>query len=144
MPYYMPHTHIQTTEQRLSDTQERLMTQEHQCGEQTRLLAELSIKAEQNAGLTDSLKDRLHEAVAERRAMEGRVMASEKQQQEAEQRGRELMGISGRKEDMVQRLQSRVEELVQEMAALSAQVEAAKADGRRQADQIRDRSSNKV
>lgn len=120
------------------------MTHEHQCGEQTRLIAELSMKSEQNAGIMDSLKDRLHEAVAERRAMETKLGGAEQKQQDAEQRNRELMGISGRKEDMVQRLQGRVEEVVQEMASLSAQVEAAKAEGRRQAEQIKERSSNKV
>lgn len=120
------------------------MTHEHQCGEQTRLIAELSVKSEQNASIIDSLKDKLHGAVSERRATETKLAAAEQKQQDAEQRNRELMGISGRKEDMVQRLQGRVEEVVQEMTSLSAQVEAAKTDGRRQAEQIKDRSSNKV
>ncbi len=102
------------------------------------------MKAEQNAGMVDSLKEQLHQALSERRALEGRLAAAEEQRQEAEQQRRELMGISGRKEELVQRLQGRVEELVQELAGLSAQLEAAKADARRQAEHIRDRASSKV
>lgn len=134
----------QTSEQRLTDAQERLLGHEQRCGEQTKLIAEMSMKTEQNATIVDSLKDKLHEAVAERRAAEGQLVNAELKKQEAEQRNRELMEISGRKEEMVQRLQSRVEELVQEMAMLSAQVEAGKADSRRHAEHIKERASNKV
>ena len=102
------------------------------------------MKAEQSAGLVESLKEKLHEAVGERRAVEGRLAAAEEQRQEAEQQRRELAGISGRKEELVQRLQGRVQELVQELAGLSAQLETAKADARRQAEHIRDRASGKV
>ena len=134
----------QSSELRLSETQERLMTHEQRCGEQSKLIAELTVKAEQNAGLAESLKEKLHQAASDQRNLEGRLAAAEEQRQEAEQQRRELMGISGRKEEMVQRLQGRVEELVQELAGLSAQLEAAKADARRQADHIRDRASSKV
>lgn len=120
------------------------MTHEHQCGEQTRLIAEFSIKAEQNSGMIDSLKDKLHQAVMERRAVESKLVPAEQKRQDVEQQNRELLGISGRKEDMVQRLQSRVEEVVQEMTLLSAQVDTAKADGRKQVEHVKERSSNKV
>lgn len=142
--HFSPPLPQQSSELRLSETQERLLTHEQRCGEQSKLIAELSVKAEQNAGIAESLKEKLQQATSERRNLEGRLAASEDQRQEADQQRRELMGISGRKEEMVQRLQGRVEELVQELAGLSAQLEAAKTDARRQADHIRDRASSKV
>lgn len=92
----------------------------------------------------ESLKGKLHEAMADRRAQEGQLAMTEQKRQEAEQQNRELIGISGRKEEMVQRLQCRVEEVVQEMATQSAQLDASKAESRRYAEQIKDRASNKV
>lgn len=102
------------------------------------------MKAEQNATIIDSLKDKLHESVAERRVVENRLGTAEKKQLEFEHQNKELIGISGRKEDMVQRLQGRVEELVQEVSGASAHQESIKADYRRQSEQIKERSSNKV
>ena len=128
----------------MSDAQERLLSHEQQCGEQSRLIAELTVKAEQNVSIVESLKDKLHETMAERRAIEGQLHTLQQKQQDVEQQNRELMGISGRKEDMVQRLQSRVEELVQEVATLAAQAESAKTDSRRQVEQIKERASSKV
>ena len=92
----------------------------------------------------DSLKDKLHEAVMERRSLESKLVSAEQKKQDLEQQNRELLSTSGRKEEMVQRLQSRVEELVHEMALLSAQVDSAKADGRKQVEQAKERASNKV
>ena len=76
--------------------------------------------------------------------MESQSVTAEQKRQEVEQQNRELIGISGRKEEMVQRLQARVEELVQEMATLSAQLDSSKAEARRHTDQIKDRAANKV
>lgn len=92
----------------------------------------------------DSLKGKLHETVAEKRGLEAQLASAEQKRQEAEQQNRELMGISGRKEEMVQRLQSRVEEVVQEMATQSAQLDASKAEARRHTDQLKERASTKV
>ena len=120
------------------------MEHDQRSGEQTRLVAELSVRAEQGVATIDSLKEKLHEAVADRRAMETRLASSDRRQNEMEQQNRELMGISGRKEDMVQRLQKRVEELTQEVATMSAQVEAGKTDARRHTEQVKERASAKV
>lgn len=102
------------------------------------------MKAEQNSSVMDSLKDKLHAAVMERRAAESKLVSAEQKRQDMEQQNRELLGISGRKEDMVQRLQARVEELVQEMTLQSTQVDTAKADARKQVEHVKERSSNKV
>ncbi len=120
------------------------MEQDQRSGEQTRMIAELTVRAEQGAATIDSLKEKLHEAVAERRAMETRLASSDRRQSEVEQQNRELMGISGRKEDMVQRLQKRIEEQTQEVATMSAQLEAGKADSRRHAEQVKERATAKV
>ena len=102
------------------------------------------MKAEQTAAMVDSLKEKLHEATAERRAVEGRLVSTEHSKQELEQQNRELLGISARKEELVRRLQERVEQLVQEITALTAQAESAKNDGRRQAEHVKERASSKV
>ena len=102
------------------------------------------MKAEQSTGMVEALKEKLKEASSELQAVEGRLATAEDHRQEAEHQRRELMGISGRKEEMVQRLQGRVEELVQETASLSAQLESAKAETRRQSEHIRERAASKV
>lgn len=120
------------------------MAHEHRSDEQNRLVNELRLRAEQSAANTEALKEKLHEAIAEKRAMEVKLLGAEQRQQEAEKQNRELLGISGRKEDMVQRLQKRVEELVQELATTSAQMETGKLEARRHVDQIKERAANKV
>jgi predicted nuclease with TOPRIM domain len=102
------------------------------------------MKTEQNSGVIDALKNKLHEAAMERRAVESKLASAEQKRQDMEQQNRELLGISGRKEEMVQRLQGRVEEVVQEMTLLSAQVDTAKADGRKQVEHAKERATNKV
>ena len=120
------------------------MTHEQRSGEQNRLIAELTVKLEQSTGAMESLRAKLCKAISDKRAVEAQLISTEKRAQESEQQSRELMGISGRKEEMVQRLQSRVEELVQEMAGLSAQIESGKVETRRHNEQLKERASSKV
>lgn len=118
--------------------------QDQRSGEQSRHLADLKARMDQNAATIDTLKERLQTATADKRALEVRLAAAEQRQHESEEQSREMMNISGRKEEVVQRLQARVEELVQEVATLSAQLEAARADTRRQLEQAKDRATGKV
>ena len=71
-------------------------------------------------------------------------MSAEQRQREVEEQSREMMAISGKKEEVVQRLQHRIEEQVQEIATLSAQAESIRTDARRQVEQAKDRAAGKV
>ena len=64
--------------------------------------------------------------------------------QDSDQQNRELVAISGKKEESIQRLQHRVEELLQEVASLTAQMETSKGESRRHVEQIKDRAAGKV
>ena len=64
--------------------------------------------------------------------------------QEAEQQNRELMSLAARKEEGVQKLQGRVEELLHTASSLSGQMEAGRADCRHQLEQAKDKTASKV
>ena len=64
--------------------------------------------------------------------------------QEAEQQNRELMSLAARKEEGVQKLQGRVEELLHTASSLSGQLEAGRADSRHQLEQAKDKTASKV
>lgn len=117
---------------------------EQHSGEQSRLIADLRAKVDQNATTIDVLKERLQSTIATKRALEVRLAEAEQRQHESEEQSREMMGISGKKEEAVQRMQGRLEELVQEVATTSTLLETSRADTRRQLEQAKDRALGKV
>ena len=135
---------IQTTESHLAEAQDKLLMQEQRLTDQNRMMAELRARLDQsNAGI-DSYKERMHNASVDKKSMEAKLASAEQRQREIEEQSREMMAISGKKEEVVQRLQHRIEEQVQEIATLSAQVESIRVDARRQVEQAKDRAAGKV
>ena len=128
----------------MKDAQERMLAYEQRASEQTRMLAELSSKSQQHDGKMDSLKEKWHYATAENKTLSARLDATEKRLVESDEHNRELMSITSRKEETIQRLQGKVEELTQEVSSLSGQLEDNRSDAKRQTSQLKDRAASKV
>ena len=135
---------IQATESRLKDTEDRLLSYEQRTADQTRLVAELNAKLDQTNSTMDSVRDKWHESAGENRSLMARLEVQERRLQDTEQQNRELMEIAGKREDAIQKLQGRVEELVREVSSITSKHEMAKSDYRRQAEQNKNRADNKV
>jgi len=135
---------LQTTEAHLAETHDKLKMQEQRVSDQNQLLAELRSRVDQSHATTDSYKNQLYSASVEKKSIEAKLMSAEQRQREVEEQSREMMAISGKKEEVVHRLQHRIEEQVQEIATLSAQTESIRADSRRQVEQAKDRAAGKV
>ena len=54
------------------------------------------------------------------------------------------MRLTSKKEEVIQRLQKRSEELLQEIAHLNEKIDSSKSEGRRQVEELRDRLTSKV
>ena len=63
---------------------------------------------------------------------------------EADRQNRDLVAITSKKEEVIQRLQKRSEELLQEITQLNTKVEGARSDNRRQVKELRDKLASKV
>lgn len=121
-----------------------MLAYEQRASEQTRMLAELSSKSQQHDEQMDSLKEKWHCSTAENRTLSARLEAAEKRLTESDEHNRELMSITSRKEETIQRLQGKIEELTQEVASLSGQLEDNRSDAKRQTSQLKDRAASKV
>ena len=128
----------------MSDAQERMVKMEQRNAEQSRAIIELREKLDQQTTTIGILKERQQSVMATKQTLEMRLAEAEQRQNESEEQTRELMEISKRKEDVVQRLQARVEELVEEIATVSGQLETTRANARRNLEQAKDRAIGKV
>lgn len=120
------------------------MSYEQRAADQTRLIAELNAKLDQTNSTMDNVRDKWHESTGENRSMVARLEVQERRLQDTEQQNRELMEIAGKREDAIQKLQGRVEELVREVSSVTSKYEMAKSDYRRQTEQNKDRAASKV
>ena len=143
MKIYFSFSH-QASEIRLQDAHERLLSYDQRTSEQTKLIAELTAKAEQHNDTMEGLREKWHGSSAENRALNSRVDSSERRLRELEEQNRELMSIASKKEESAQRLQNRVEELIQEVSSLTAQLEGSRSDSKRHTEHIKDRAASKV
>lgn len=135
---------IQATEIRLQDAQERLVAYEQRASEQTKLIAELTAKAEQHSVTMEGLREKWRDSSAENRALSTQVDSSDRRLKDVEEQNRDLMSIASKKEENIQRLQSKVEDLVQEVSSLTAQLETSRSDSKRQTEHLKDRAASKV
>ena len=92
----------------------------------------------------EGLREKWHGSSAENRALNSRVESSERRLRELEEQNREMMSIASKKEENIQRLQNRVEDLLQEVSSLTAQLEANRSDSKRQTEHLKDRAATKV
>ena len=92
----------------------------------------------------EGVREKWHGSSAENRALNSRVESSERRLRELEEQNREMMSIASKKEENVQRLQNRVEDLLQEVSSLTAQLEASRSDSKRQTEHLKDRAATKV
>lgn len=63
--------------------------------------------------------------------------------QELDQQNRELMALTNKKEETIQRLQGRMEEFIREKTALSSQLDSLRADLRHQTEELRERAAGR-
>lgn len=120
------------------------MTYDQRTSEQTKLIAELTAKAEHHNEAMESLRDKWHDCNAEKKTLSSQVDISNSRLRDVEEQNRELMAIASKKEENVQRLQSRVEELIQEVSSLSAQLETNRSDSKRHSEHLKDRAASKA
>ena len=92
----------------------------------------------------EGVREKWHGSSAENQALNSRVESSERRLRELEEQNREMMSIASKKEENVQRLQNRVEDLLQEVSSLTAQLEASRSDYKRQTKHLKDRAATKV
>lgn len=120
------------------------MAYDQRSSEQTKLVAELTAKAEHHSETMEGLREKWHGTSAENRALLSRVESSERRLREVEEENRELLTATSKKEDNLQRLQNRVEDLVQEMSSLRAQLEESRSEAKRHSEHLKDRAASKV
>ena len=120
------------------------MAYDQRSSEQTKLIAELTAKAEHHSEAMEGLREKWHGSSAENRALSTRVESTDRRLRELEEQNRDLMTISGKKEENAQRLQNRVEDLVQEVSSLTTQLETSRSDSKRQSEHLKDRAASKV
>ncbi len=120
------------------------MMMEQRLSDQSRMLTELRSRVDQSNTTIDSYKERLHQASVDRKSLEAKLSSAGQRQSEVEEQSREMIAISSKKEEVVQRLQHRIEEQVQEITTLTAQVDSMRADARRQVEHTKDRAAGKV
>lgn len=92
----------------------------------------------------NTVRDKWHESTATNKSMEAHMEIQEKRLQETEKQNRELMEIAGTRDSSIQKLQSKVEQLLCEVSSVSAKHEMSNSDHERQLDQVRDKAANKV
>lgn len=120
------------------------MSYEQRTSEQTKLIAELTAKAEQHSEAMEGLREKWHDSSSENRALSTRVETSDRRLREVEEQNRDLMSITSKKEENVQRLQSKVEDLIQEVSSLTTQLETSRSDSKRQTEHLKDRAASRV
>lgn len=62
---------------------------------------------------------------------------------ENEKQNKELLAITTRKEEIIQQLQIKEEQYIEEMASLNRQLDTAKSDARKRLEEVKERSDSK-
>ncbi|XP_013420317.1 outer dense fiber protein 2 [Lingula anatina] len=134
---------LKTTELKLQDAQERLLVYERKNTDNTKLIAELTVKVEHQTEHVESFKDRLHAAEDDNRALRGKVDTLERRLQDADDHSRELASTVAKRDESIHQANQKLEEKIRENGSLTRQLETALTDSRRQMEQAREKATTK-
>ncbi|XP_078495501.1 outer dense fiber protein 2-like isoform X2 [Ciona intestinalis] len=122
---------LKETEMKLQDTQDKLHVFEQRSADQTRVIADMTNKAEDYSSETAMLRQRIAALSDENRALEARMDIMHVKLDDRDTRVKESVMDTVNKDERIQILQLRVEELTHERNSLKRQLEAAVADSRK-------------
>lgn len=134
---------LKTTELRLQDAGEKLLSYEKRHMDNTKLISELTTKVEHQANDLDQIHSKYHTSQDTTRSLESRVEGLEKKLRDLEDQNRGLLTTVAKREEAVHQANLRLDEKSRENAGLSRQLEASLSDSRRHTDSLRDKSAAK-
>ncbi|XP_065830108.1 outer dense fiber protein 2-like isoform X2 [Oscarella lobularis] len=134
---------LKASELRLQDAQDRLSSYEKKMADHTQLIGELTAKVESQSQQLDSWRDKWHSLLEENRTLSSQGEGAERKLIDVEQHNRELVSLASRKEESLQKSQTRIEELSHEIGSLKRQLDNSLSDSRRQMDEVKERYAAK-
>ncbi|KAL3872491.1 hypothetical protein ACJMK2_040412 [Sinanodonta woodiana] len=134
---------LKSSELRLHETEDKVMSYDRKNAENTKLIAELTAKIEHVTEALEQTKEKCHNAQDEQRNMAARCDSLERRLRDAEDKNREMLATIAKREENMHQNNLRLEEKSRENASLTRQLENALTDMRRLQDQNRDAASQK-
>lgn len=134
---------LKTTEVRLKDSHGRLAALEQQIANQTQLIGELTAKSEQHSKTADEMREKWHGSMADNRVLSTRIENAEKRAQEAESQNKDLVAIAMKKEEMIQKLQHRIDEQCEQLTSIRFQMESTKEEAKQLCEQQKEKAVTK-
>ncbi|XP_076822290.1 outer dense fiber protein 2-like isoform X1 [Clavelina lepadiformis] len=119
---------LKETEMKLRDAQDKLHVYEQRSVEQTRIIAELTNKGDDHNDEVTTLRQRISALTDENRALEARLQILHVKLDDRDVRVKETVLDTVNKDEKIQQLQLKLEELTHERDSLRRQLEAAVRD----------------
>ncbi|KAJ8300950.1 hypothetical protein KUTeg_022469 [Tegillarca granosa] len=135
---------LKSTELKLHDSHERMMMYERKNSENTKIIAELTAKVEHVTDSLEQMRNKFHDAQDENRLLNSKIDSIERKLRDSEDQNKELLTNLAKREETIHQNNLRLEEKARENASITRQLENALSDMRRQAEQSRDKSSQKI
>ncbi|KAI6656356.1 Outer dense fiber protein 2 isoform X3 [Oopsacas minuta] len=122
---------------------EKVKSLEDLLSKQTLTITDFSEREKGHLTLNDNTRERLFHVSGENKVFQDRVSELERRVIECDQQNRDLINISSKKEEALQRVQTRLEEVTNENINLSRQYESRRTESRRQVEQMREKLSSR-
>ncbi|XP_003386665.2 PREDICTED: outer dense fiber protein 2-like [Amphimedon queenslandica] len=124
---------------KLQDSKERLAQYEQATADQTRMIADLRIKSSS----VDNLKEKLQDKKSEVKTAAVKIELLEKKLADSDKQNKDLLLITSKKEELIQQLQFKEEQYIEEIASLNRQLDSSRSDARRQIEDMKNRNESK-
>ncbi|XP_071509916.1 outer dense fiber protein 2-like [Diadema antillarum] len=131
---------LRTTEQKLLEATEKLLSHEQKSLDQTKLITELSTKVDHHGSQMELFRQKWMTAEDECRALQAKQDSLQRRLQEADDQNRELHTTLTKREEAVHQAQLRLEEKTRDSTSLTRQLEQSVADNRRLEDEAREKA----
>lgn len=134
---------LKTTELKLHDATEKLLSYERRNTDNTKLIAELTAKVENQSDHLDNVKEKLDSVRNEHVGVATHAEVLTRKCHELEEQNRDLLQNCAKREEAIHQLNLRLDEKNHEGQSLSRQLESALHDSRKLAETTRDKISAK-
>jgi outer dense fiber protein 2 len=134
---------LKRAEEKLQDSQDKVRECEDRISEQTKLIAEMTLKSEHYSDSLEELREKIRSLSAENAFLQTKIEATEKRLQEADRQNCDLVIISGKKEERIHQLESRLEEYNTDLSSTKRAMDTSRDESRRQLEQVKDRAASK-
>uniref|UniRef100_H2ZEZ2 Outer dense fiber protein 2 n=1 Tax=Ciona savignyi TaxID=51511 RepID=H2ZEZ2_CIOSA len=122
---------LKETEMKLQDAQDKLHVYEQRSAEQSRIIADMTTKTEDHSSETATLRQRIAALSDENRALEARLNIMHVKLDDRDTRVKETVLDTATKDEKIQILQLKMEEVTHERNSFKRQLESAIADTRK-------------